>query len=681
MDLKKIGSSAISRLPIFSSRNTLADLKKSVKYLKKELAMRPKIEDIMNRYNENAEVQIPRIPLRYENAYDTAESCSVLRSCILNIRQETFRRGYEILPLFESKCPSCGEEYESRDTDGKCDACGGKLRLADKEEEQKLTHFFKKVNFNDQSLLEVLNQFEDDLNIIDDAYLIVRKEYAQDASGHILMENPKEIIRASPIFMRIVSDPRGNLGGKWWICVAHRDKVSEYPGHCDCGMRLYPVHYISLKSQGSMNEPEEYFIKGEVLHCSKYRPTFLYGYSPVFTLWRMAFSLIRQEQWITEWYKSYRRPRQMLVASTKNRESLNASWDEMQQKVKNDPHYTPLLIIESETGKGAFEAVSLADSISEMQFIETRNEFRERIGQLYKVSPIFQGDVSTGGGLNNEGLQIVVTNRAVEDAQRIYHEKVFPWILKQFGILEWEIKLLPSEEKDEMADLQREYQKILNAQGMATLGFDVDQTPEGEFKYTKVTPSQQDELAAFPDVEQVIQTSGLPASPKTATKEIKKEFWSKAQEAIAASLWSNFKDLPKGIDKKVQKILIDHFKNKIETPMPELLSKLTALGLEKDQAETILRTEEAVVTNKARELSFLEREKRDGEEYKYKWTGPADKRTSKICREIKAKVGSGVGMERLKKIINETVKANAGKNPPGDFRTHPNCRHAINRVL
>jgi hypothetical protein len=40
-------------------------------------------------------------------------------------------------------------------------------------------------------------------------------------------------------------------------------------------------------------------------------------------------------------------------------------------------------------------------------------------------------DASASGGLNNEGMQILVTNRAVEMAQTIWNNYVFPFVTTQ----------------------------------------------------------------------------------------------------------------------------------------------------------------------------------------------------------------------------------------------------------
>ena len=74
------------------------------------------------------------------------------------------------------------------------------------------------------------------------------------------------------------------------------------------------------------------------------------------------------------------------------------------------------------------------DSIKEMDYIQVKEDLRDRIAAFYGVSKIFMADNSASGGLNNEGMQILVTNRAVEMAQTIWNNYVFPFMTEEFGI-------------------------------------------------------------------------------------------------------------------------------------------------------------------------------------------------------------------------------------------------------
>ena len=100
-------------------------------------------------------------------------------------------------------------------------------------------------------------------------------------------------------------------------------------------------------------------------------------------------------------------------------------------------------------------------------------------------------DNTASGGLNNEGMQILVTNRAVEMAQNVYNQYVFPWLMEEFGVTDWELILPPSEEEDEIASLRKREIEIGLASQMQGLGFEVDLDDENNFVYSKPPPAPE----------------------------------------------------------------------------------------------------------------------------------------------------------------------------------------------
>ena len=108
-----------------------------------------------------------------------------------------------------------------------------------------------------------------------------------------------------------------------------------------------------------------------------------------------------------------------------------------------------------------------------MQYTEARQEMKRQIGAVYGVEPIFQGDLSQGGGLNNEGLQVTVTNRAVEFGQGIYNTFFLKRTLEAMQVEGWILELNPSEEQDEAAKIERQGASLENGRRALELGLDV----------------------------------------------------------------------------------------------------------------------------------------------------------------------------------------------------------------
>ena len=134
------------------------------------------------------------------------------------------------------------------------------------------------------------------------------------------------------------------------------------------------------------------------------------------------------------------------------------------------------------------------DTLEEMQYTAVRDEIRNRIAAFFGVSSIFMVDSGKSGGLGNEGMQILVTNRAVEFGQKVYTDVLFPRFLREMGVTDWKITLYPNEEEDEITRLRRDEMEVNLAQRMQMLGYKPELLEEGDrdirFSYKKIDPQQ-----------------------------------------------------------------------------------------------------------------------------------------------------------------------------------------------
>ena len=191
-------------------------------------------------------------------------------------------------------------------------------------------------------------------------------------------------------------------------------------------------------------------------------------------------------------YSKRRMPKGLISVTTDNLESMKSFFKSMDEKLERDPHYIPKIGIESNTGKGGVNWVKFMDTLEEMQYIAVRDEIRNRIAAFFGVSSIFMVDNGKSGGLNNEGLQILVTNRAVEFGQKVYTQLLFPRLLKNMGITDWKLTLYPNEEEDEITRLRRDEMEVNLAQRMMMLGYKPELLEQGDrdilFTYTQPPP-------------------------------------------------------------------------------------------------------------------------------------------------------------------------------------------------
>ena len=421
-------------------------------------------------------------PLLYNVAYNSV----ITRTCITQLKNEVFRRGYEWRKNFAHKCQDCGKQHEKPVEE--CSECGSRnLKKPDQKQLKYAKNMFEGyVNKSNQMLIDVLKELEDDLNIVDDAYLVLVKEYYLDGNGEIKLHRVKEIYRADPVTMAIYSDEVGERGTKGFTALNDRNYISEnqFECHPETQEILYPIHYVNR-----VHGEDQFFIEGEVLHFSKYSPTRMYGQSPVITLFNHITTLIAMENYVNQSYTKSRMPKGLLAVQTRNIESMRTFWRAVKEKMEEDPHFIPVMGIEAENGKGSVEWIKFMDSLKEMDYVAVKEDLRDRIAAFYGVSKIFMADNSSSGGLNNEGMQILVTNRAVEMAQNVYNHYVFPWCGGEFGITDWKLVLPPSEEEDEIAVMRKREIEVNIAASIKNLGFIVDMNEDGEFTFKKEPPA------------------------------------------------------------------------------------------------------------------------------------------------------------------------------------------------
>lgn len=433
----------------------------------------------------DSEIKIPMYPLPMDKLYDIVNYSDCLRTIHQALKKEIFRNGYEVVEKFACICHECKKEFPH--VVDKCDECNSMLlREPDPKQKRKAEEFLKDVNENEQDIMAVSETIEDDENTVDDGYMLARKEYYLDINREIFASKLLEIVRVHPKYIKIIVDDTGRPGrdkdGKVLLtCVNHRTKVQRGITHCpECQTRLYIAYFQGEGPEGK----KIYYIKDEVMHNSKYKPSFAYGFSPVFAIWMKATTLMNQDYYMLKYYAGQRPPRGLLFVRTPNIASLEKAWNWMLDMFKRNPHMIPPLAIEGEGINGRFtEFIDFMKSLDEMQFTAVREEFRRTCGAVYGVMPIFQADISVSGGLNNEGLQVTVTNRAVEEGQKTYNNEFYPWIMNHLNITDYVLKLLPSEEKDEMSDLQVEAMKIQNARAMQAMGYDVTLNEDNEFEF------------------------------------------------------------------------------------------------------------------------------------------------------------------------------------------------------
>lgn len=675
------------------------------------------------------EVSLPYYPLSLDTLYSLVAYSDVLRTVHKALRTEIFRNGYVIKEKFAKKCVKCGKEFSNPVEE--CDECGSTdLKDPDTKQKRRLETFCKNVNDNNQTLLDVFKQINDDIETVDDGYALTVKEYTWDIDGNVLNSEIIELIRLDPRYIRIIADNLGRPGytpdgKKVKTCLIHRNKSYSDADVCPmCGRKLQMAYYRAIDGEDNYI----YYVKDEVIHTSKYMVSLTYGFSPIFSIWLKVITLINQDKYIKDYYTKQRPNKGLLFIKTPNMNSLQKAWSWMLDMFKKNPHMIPPIAVESESGGNFVQFVDLMKSLNEMQYGEGRNEYRRVIGSCYGVMPLFQADLSQGGGLNSEGLQITVTNRSIAEGQRIYNDKYFIWLLNQSKVTDYILELEPSEERDEAKDLDLEAKKISNARMMQSMGYDVTLNEDGEFEYEPLeeaveAPQPQmpgfeeplsdndafggEELSGEPDDVSRAKTKDKKKVEKSNKEELRKKYLNKivdtelnkilkatntkldirkvkpdkeqmVNELIGVLFATKFSDMSKATSVRIKDYLLRGLSRGYSiTVLTKRIKKIIGSGATEIQAERIARTEIQALQNKSREWSYKKADPKN--KFKFRWSNPLDHRTTEICERLVAQTKHGVSMDRLKALIEKEAK-DAGFEPR-EWVPHINCRSKYFRIV
>ena len=532
----------------------LEGIEKKVDMLESKLySVRPSLEFFETLGEEGQRVRV--YPITPNEIYELAKYSDVLNVIFLALRNEIFKNGWELKEKFVCKCsnPDCGKEFQHEDQDMKCDNCGSVLIQPDAGQKKILEQWENSVNLNKQSLLDVCRMFEDDLNTIDDGFLLLLYDYFFNEEGKIIGKKLNEIIRGSPLTMRIIVNKQGvpasdDSGQELYFCPEHRSRtikksqaqLSNY--RCNlCKKELLRAYFSSsIREQvaGSViSSPGAFYSDEEVVHTSKYKVSLTYGWSRLITCYQKIVTLLNMDRYMLLYYQKQRAPKGILTAKTTNVESLTKAWYDMLERAKNNPHMVYFLPVEMSEGKGGGNFINYTDmmkSLEEMQYIEARNEMRRSIASVFGVMPLILGETELG--MSNQGFQVAVTNRTITSGQGIYNEKIFPKILEALNITDYILELAPNEKRDEMAEEQLKQIKIQNAVNMRSMGFMIKMNEEGEFEYEDAepqTPNTIEPINQVPAIQPQIfdgepqhthdsQEQGTSGMPTNVKREIRK---------------------------------------------------------------------------------------------------------------------------------------------------------------
>lgn len=680
-------------------------------------------------------------PLPTRTMYYLADYSDLLQTIRGVLGRELFRNGHEIEEKFALKCAHCKKEF--RNPTEECDKCGStEFNAPDSSQKKTLEEKIKEMNGNHQSLKAVCKMFNDDCEVVDDGYVQALQSYAW-SEGKLMGNKVLEFLRIHPMHIKICADETGRLGrnrngDKINFCLVHRDSIHINKEKCDhCGREMFSACYKGMAAKGK----EIYYADFEIFHTSKYHKSMTYGFSNVVVAYMKVNTLMAGDKYIMDYYVKQRSPKGMLFIKMAL-DPLRKAWKAMKDIFSDNPHQIPPMSVETGPDKGGkfVEFIDFMRTLDEMQWTTQRQEFRNVVGGLYGVMPIFQADVSTGGGLNNEGTQVPITSRAMEDGQGIFNDELFPWMLERLGITDYMMILKPPEEKDEAAEHDLFNKKAMNAALMQQMGYEVTLNHDNEFEFgpmeEPVEPAQGIP-GETPSIGEGLETEGggqrfdgdmesMRLSKKKVAKDtvtsttpgfhnprysddkrvredlgylatksldnimkqtgcavdVKKANNEKGimiNDVMRSIYGSKFNGMSKATSDQMKKQIVRMMKKGSSTKdITEYLKrKAGRVGTAITSARaSIIANDQAGQINRGIRKWAYKQTDPSGTEL-YKWVGPVDFRRTEICKRITASTSNGVTMKELESII---AKEGDPKTTHG-WNPHIGCRHtAIRKV-
>jgi hypothetical protein len=411
--------------------------------------------------------QFYRFPARLEALEHFRLASDLLRNITQTVKFEVFRPGFE------------------RNVAAEADEI-------DENEAQRLDEFMTRANSNNQGFLEVLRSFEDQLNTYDDGVIFLNKTYTWDGTD-VITSKLDEAITLNPAYLGLIMDDRGRLGyndAGEKVYTPLNDRTIRLEG--EEARQEWEEKFeeptvracYAYKNHGVDNADAYYYDDNEIIHKTKYTESLTRGTSPIVSVFDKAQALVLMDEYIKEYYEQGKNPNAILAFKTENEESLETTWEEFLEKHQENPHAIHPLAVDTDAAGEAMSYVDMMNTLEDMQYTATRNEFRKQVGALFYVSPIFMNDQSTSGGLNNEGLQITVTNRGIEMGQRIYNQTggVLDRVLDALNISTIELRIRPNEERDEAHEQELLAKKLSNAEKAVRLGLDARYTEDDDIE-------------------------------------------------------------------------------------------------------------------------------------------------------------------------------------------------------
>jgi len=212
-----------------------------------------------------------------------------------------------------------------------------------------------------------------------------------------------------------------------------------------------------------------------------------YGNSKVVACLRVVLSILAMDKFNLDLYSTGKLAQIVILHGLQQSEvnKLVAEAKVQRDKLEEDPNtqivMNKLRTLFLGTKEGATKIDSMPPS-EKMQSLDWWKLWREVVGSIYGVTPIFSGVVESGKTGNNPRMQIDVQNNTTEMYQKSIEDPFNNALVPKLGVTDWLFAFNPVEEKDEMQEITVLKTKVETVIAASNAGFNAELTDEGEVR-------------------------------------------------------------------------------------------------------------------------------------------------------------------------------------------------------
>jgi hypothetical protein len=422
------------------------------------------------------------------------------------------------------------------------------------------------------------------------------------------------------------------------------------------------------------------------------------GLSPVHLIWLKAAILHWMDVYASEYFNphSERTPNKFLLVHTPNPQSFEKQLDEAKEDASENPYKSGIFYNKINPQQNANTEAQVIDVMGDEflgQSENLRKRYESQIRQVFGVTDVFDSELEDAGGLNNEGLQIEVTDRSIAAAQQELAGGAYEELLSVLGYEDWQVGFVPPREED--VEERRQQVKLLREAAEIGLTARLENgepvIEDGEAEAPQQGPplggqpppdaaglsegegnDSPDDLSGSEGLQKLeeAQKHLVWVEDDVVEKKAQDPFWDAddgvpefVQEAIRKALSKGAIDqvsthLPSSVTSTDVK---GFFEEKLTQPQGWSINSLVEdysdrFGVAEDEALGAVRAQTKSVLDKGREIGY--REQGDLDERRFKWVGPIDDDKTDASWEVLEKTNPDHGgtprpLDELKQIVAE----------------------------